>query len=62
MINDIYEVILEEFAGLDAVYEDAIIELIGTYGLNLLIQHRLLESCGVINERQLYVINNADKK
>lgn len=56
MINDIYDLIKEEFEGFDAIYEDAIIELIGTYGLDKLIEHKLLESCGVINDRQLFTI------
>ena len=56
MINDVYEVIVEEFEGLDAVYEDAIIHVIGTYGLDLLVQNKLLESCGVVNGRQLFAI------
>ena len=56
MINDIYDLIKEEFKGLDAVYDDAIIELIGIYGLNLLQKHKLVESCGVINGRQLFTI------
>lgn len=56
MINDIYDLIKEEFEGLDAVYDDAIIELIGIYGLNLLQKHKLVESCGVIDGRQLFTI------
>ena len=58
MINDIYDLIKEEFEGFDAIYEDAIIELIGTYGLGKLIEHKLVESCGVINERRLFTICN----
>ena len=62
MINDIYDLIKEEFEGLDAVYEDAIIELIGIYGLNLLVQNKLVESCGVINGRQLFTICDKPKE
>ena len=56
MINDIYDLIKEEFEGLDAVYEDAIVHLIGVYGLTQLIKHKLVESCGVVNGRQLFTI------
>lgn len=56
MINDIYDLIKEEFAGFDAIYADSIIELIGTYGLDLLIKNKLLETCGVVNGRQLFTI------
>lgn len=56
MINDIYELIKEEFEGLDAIYEDAIIHLIGIYGLTQLMEHNLVESCGVVNGRQLFTI------
>ncbi len=56
MIDDIYELIKEEFEGIDAIYEESIIHMIGVFGLDLLKEHRLLESCGVVNGRQLYVL------
>lgn len=56
MIDDIYELIKEEFKGIDAIYEESIIHMIGVFGLDLLKEHRLLESCGVVNGRQLYVL------
>ena len=62
MLNDIYDLIKEEFEGLDAVYEDAIIELIGIYGLTILIQNKLVESCGVVNGRQLFTICDKPKE
>lgn len=54
--NYIYEIIKEEAEGLDAVYEDYIISLVGHKGLNALVDARLLETCGVVNGRQLYAI------
>ena len=45
-----------ECDGLDAVYEDYIISLVGLYGLLLLKGNRLLETCGVVNGRQLYAL------
>lgn len=40
----------------DAVYEDTIIELIGSYGLALMRKFRLMEPCGSINGRKLYAL------
>lgn len=56
MVNDLYEVVEEEFEGLDAIYEDAIVRLIGTFGLNMLRMHKLVENCGIVNGRRLYVL------
>lgn len=41
---------------LDSIYEDYIIHEVGTLGLIVLKEYNLLESCGVINGRQLYVL------
>ena len=60
LIDDLHEVVKEETAGLDAIYEAFIVHLVGVYGLNVLKKHRRLESCGVIDGRQLYVL--CDKK
>lgn len=56
MINDIYDVVKQEFEGFDAIYEDAIIRIIGVFGLGMLLKHKLIETCGVINGRQLYAL------
>lgn len=42
------------------MYEDFIIRLVGEFGLQALKESNLIETCGVINGRQLYVI--CDKK
>lgn len=52
----VYGILHREVAGLDSVYEDYIVQLIGEYGLFVLKKHHLLETCGVINGRQLYVL------
>lgn len=52
----VYERLHHEIAGLDSVYEDYIIKVIGEFGLYMLRKHKLLETCGVINGRQLYVL------
>lgn len=56
----VYELIKEECAGLDSIYEDYIIKLVGHCGLAALHRANLIESCGVINCRRLYVL--CDKK
>lgn len=51
-----YRIMWAEFQGSDALYEDYIIHLIGVVGLNALRDNRLMETCGVVNGRQLYVL------
>ena len=46
----------QESEGLDAMYEDYIIHLVGVAGLQSLLAHKLLESCGVVNGRKLYTL------
>lgn len=48
----------EEFADLEAIYEDALIHLVGVRGVKSLKENKLLESCGVVNGRQLYKLCN----
>ena len=52
----VYEIIKDEVEGLDAIYEDYILSLVGIVGLNSLKNNKLLETCGVVNGRQLYVL------
>lgn len=52
----IYSYVKLKTKDLDTVYEDYIIQLVGELGLNILKYHDLVESCGVINGRQLYVL------
>lgn len=55
-VDHIYEIVKNDTLGLDSVYEDYIKQMVGVYGLNSLIEHRLIESCGVINGRRLCVL------
>lgn len=55
-INDIYDYVKENTVGFDAVYEEHIIHLVGVRGLDILKENRLIESCGIISDRQLYVL------
>ena len=52
----VYLMVMEEFADLDSIYEDALIHLIGVRGVEALKENKLLESCGVVNGRQLYTL------
>ena len=52
----VYLMVMEEFADLDAIYEDALIHLVGVRGIEALKENKLLESCGVVNGRQLYTL------
>lgn len=56
MVNELFAYVERESTGMDAVYEDYIIELIGKFGLLLLRECKLLEPCGVIGGRQLYTL------
>ena len=53
----IYDLLKRECEGIDAVYEDYIIRLIGIDGFNLLREKKLLCACGNINGRNLYTPN-----
>lgn len=57
-LDKVYEIVKNEYelADLDSIYEDFIVHLVGVHGLNALLEHKLLETCGVINSRQLYVL------
>lgn len=55
-IKYIYLTLRAETFNLDSVYEDYIIQLVGTTGLEELKKANLIESCGVVNGRQLYTV------
>ena len=48
--------VMEEFADLDAIYGDTLIHLVGVRGVEALKENKLLESCGVVNGRQMYTL------
>lgn len=52
----IYEIVKDDCKGMDAIYEDYIIHLVGIHGLELLQKHKLIESCGVLGGRRLWVL------
>lgn len=55
-VDYVYEIIKLESDGMDAIYMDFIIRNVGVFGFNALFDHRLIESCGVINGRSLYTL------
>lgn len=52
----VYDIIKEQTEKFDAIYEDYITELVGVFGLNALLDNNLLETCGIVNGKQLYVL------
>ena len=55
-LDKVYDTVKAETEGFDAIYEDYICNLVGDAGLEALIKNKLLETCGVVNGRQLYVL------
>lgn len=55
-VDYVYDIVRLDCEGMDSVYKDYIIQMVGVYGFNALLKHNLLESCGVVNGRQLYVL------
>lgn len=54
--KEIYETVKNGSTGFDAIYENYITELVGVDGLEILRKNRLIETCGIVNGRQLYVL------
>ena len=59
-VDYVYEIVKAEMEFFEALYEDYIINLVGHAGLTELRSHKLLEACGAIAGRQLYVLVNRD--
>lgn len=55
-VDRIFEIVKSESDGLDAVYRDFIIHLVGTTGMYALLDNNRVESCGVVNGRQLFTL------
>jgi hypothetical protein len=56
-VEQLYLQLKRETEGLDAIYEDYIIRLLGEDGFMLLRKHKHLITCGTINGRTLYTLN-----
>ena len=55
-IGVIHQIMLVEAETIDAVYEDYILKLVGSYGLKALLDCGLIEPCGSVDGRRLYSI------
>lgn len=54
--DSVYAIVSFECSDLDSIYEDYIIKLVGEWGLQALRENGLLEGCGYLNGRKLYVL------
>lgn len=55
-VKYVYDIVKLDCEGMDAIYGDHIKDMFGVYGLNALHVNRLIEGCGSVNGRQLYVL------
>lgn len=55
-VDFVYDIVFLDTLDMDSVYSDYIQRIVGTHGLNALLEAGLLESCGIVNGRQLYVL------
>jgi hypothetical protein len=56
----VYEIVRLETLDMDAIYKDYILQLVGVFGFNSLIENKLIERCGVVNGRRLYTLLKND--
>ena len=55
-VDYVYEIVKNDTEGMDAIYKDYIIQMVGVYGFNALHEARLIEGCRSVNARELYVL------
>lgn len=55
-LDYIYNIVKLEAGGMDAIYKDYIIKLVGEWGFKALYSAKLIEGCGSVNLRELYVL------
>lgn len=55
-VDYVYDIVKSDTEGMDAIYKDYIIQMVGVYGFNALYSERLIEGCGSVNVRELYVL------
>lgn len=61
-VDYVYNIIRLDTLEMDAIYKDYILREVGTYGFNALYENRLLEGCGIMNGRELFVLRNREEK
>lgn len=59
-VDHVYEIVKNESRNFDAVYQDYILELVGVMGMQALVENDLVETCGSVNGRQLYVLREKE--
>ena len=55
-VDYVYNIVKNDTEGMDAIYKDYILQMVGVYGFNALHRNKLIEGCGVVNGRQLFVL------
>lgn len=60
-VDYVYDIVRLDTEGMDAIYKDYIIQMVGVYGFNALYSEKLIEGCGVVNGRQLFVLCEREK-
>ena len=55
-LDYIYNIVKLESDGMDAIYKDYIVSLVGEWGFKALHAAKLIEGCGSVNLRELYVL------
>lgn len=60
-VDYVYDIVRLDTEGMDAIYKDYIIQMVGVYGFNALYSEELIEGCGVVNGRQLFVLCEREK-
>lgn len=55
-VDYVYDIVKADCWDMDAIYKDYILQMVGVYGFNALYHNKLIESCGVVNGRQLYTL------
>lgn len=61
-VDYVYSILKADTEGLDSIYEDYIVKRVGKLGLEELKKAGLIETCGVLNCRRLYVLVSKDAK
>lgn len=56
LVDLFHEIVAGCSRGMDAVYEDYVLYLIGQEGFDMLRENHILESCGSIGDRNLYTV------
>lgn len=60
-VDYVYDIVRLDCEDMDAIYADYIKQMVGVYGFNALLEHRLIEGCGEINGRKLYTLCKKEK-